>query len=166
MLQEARPDYVIHLAALSYVARNDSTGFYAVNTVGTTNLLEAIVTAKLNLRRVVIASSANVYGNATVEPITEATPPAPVNHYAASKLAMEVMVRTYADRFPIVLTRPFNYTGVGQTETFWYRSWWLILRSAGPMWNWATSTLCAIFPTYDRWLTRTCACSRRTCRTG
>jgi len=118
VLNEARPDYVIHLAALSFVGLNDASGFYAVNAVGTTNLLEAIVAAKLNPLRVVIASSANVYGNATVEPITEATPAAPVNHYATSKLAMEAMVRTYADRLPIVMTRPFNYTGVGQAGSF------------------------------------------------
>jgi nucleoside-diphosphate-sugar epimerase len=53
-----------------------------------------------------------------VEPIAETISPAPVNHYAASKLAMEAMVRTYADRLPIVMTRPFNYTGVGQSVNF------------------------------------------------
>lgn len=118
VLDETRPDYVIHLAALSFVGHSDATAFYAVNAVGTTNLLEALATSKLKARRVVIASSANVYGNATVEPIAEATPPAPVNHYAASKLAMEMMVRTYTDRLPIVMTRPFNYTGVGQSMNF------------------------------------------------
>jgi nucleoside-diphosphate-sugar epimerase len=118
VLDEARPDYVIHLAALSFVGHSDATAFYAVNAVGTANLLEALAASKLNPRRVVIASSANVYGNAKVEPITEATAPEPVNHYAASKLAMEAMARTYADRLPIVMTRPFNYTGVGQTVNF------------------------------------------------
>jgi GDP-6-deoxy-D-talose 4-dehydrogenase len=118
VVNEARPDYVIHLAALSFVGFNDASGFYAVNAVGTTNLLEALAASKVNPRRVVIASSANVYGNATVEPIAETTPPAPVNHYAASKLAMEMMVRTYGDRLPIVMTRPFNYTGVGQSVNF------------------------------------------------
>jgi GDP-6-deoxy-D-talose 4-dehydrogenase len=118
VLDETRPDYVIHLAALSFVGHSDATAFYAVNVVGTTNLLEALAASKLQPRRVVIASSANVYGNAKVEPITEATPPAPVNHYAASKLAMELMVRTYTDRLPIVMARPFNYTGVGQSINF------------------------------------------------
>jgi len=118
VVNEARPDYVIHLAALSFVGLNDASGFYAVNAVGTTNLLEALAASKVNPRRVVIASSANVYGNATVEPIAETTPPAPVNHYAASKLAMEMMVRTYGDRLSIVMTRPFNYTGVGQSVNF------------------------------------------------
>jgi nucleoside-diphosphate-sugar epimerase len=31
---------------------------------------------------------------------------------------MEHMVRTWFDRLPIVMTRPFNYTGIGQDEKF------------------------------------------------
>lgn len=118
VLSAVRPDAVVHLAARSFVGDSDAMGFYAVNTVGTVNLLDALIAARLDLARVVVASSANVYGNATVEPITESTPAAPVNHYAASKLAMEAMVRSYADRLPIVVTRPFNYTGVGQGVQF------------------------------------------------
>ncbi len=118
VLSSVRPDAVVHLAARSFVADSDATGFYAVNTVGTVNLLDALIAARLDLDRVVIASSANVYGNATVEPIPESTPAAPVNHYAASKLAMEAMVHSYAAHLPIVMTRPFNYTGVGQGVQF------------------------------------------------
>jgi len=118
VIAEARPDYVIHLAALSFVALEDSTGFYRVNTVGTTNLLDALLADRRPLRRVILASSANVYGNATDDPITEGTAPAPVNHYAASKLAMEHMAATYADRLPLTITRPFNYTGAGQARHF------------------------------------------------
>lgn len=117
-LETARPEAVVHLAARSFVGDRDAAGFYAVNAVGTTNLLDAIVRSGRVPQRIVIASSANIYGNAVVEPITEATPPAPVNHYAASKLAMEVLVRSYADRLPVVVTRPFNYTGVGQGAHF------------------------------------------------
>ncbi|MEZ5701534.1 MAG: NAD-dependent epimerase/dehydratase family protein [Burkholderiaceae bacterium] len=50
-------------------------------------------------------------------PFSEAQMPAPVNHYATSKLAMELMARTFADRLPIVITRPFNYTGPSQAES-------------------------------------------------
>lgn len=118
VMEKVRPDYLVHLAAISFVQHADADAFYRVNVIGTINLLQAMADAKLTPRRVLIASSANVYGNATAGVITESQPPQPVNHYAVSKLAMEFMVKTWCDRLPIVLTRPFNYTGVGQEPHF------------------------------------------------
>ena len=79
VLRETAPQYLIHLAAVSFVAHDDPGEFYAVNTIGATHLLDAVVASGLSLRRLVVASSANVYGNATVEPITETTAAAPAN---------------------------------------------------------------------------------------
>jgi GDP-6-deoxy-D-talose 4-dehydrogenase len=68
--------------------------------------------------RVLLASSANVYGNCELSPISEKQTPAPLNHYAMSKLAMEHLALTYVDRLPLFFVRPFNYTGPGQVESF------------------------------------------------
>ena len=118
VMEKVRPDYLVHLAAISFVQHADADAFYRVNVIGTINLLQALADAQLAPRRVLIASSANVYGNATAGVISESQPPQPVNHYAVSKLAMEFMVKTWSDRLPIVITRPFNYTGVGQEPHF------------------------------------------------
>ncbi|WP_025098887.1 NAD-dependent epimerase/dehydratase family protein [Burkholderia sp. A1] len=115
---EARPDAVIHLAALAHVADNDPSDLYLVNVVGTRNLLAALDTLDARPRCVLLASSANIYGNARVESIDESVPPDPANDYAVSKLAMEYAARLWSERLPIVIARPFNYTGVGQRENF------------------------------------------------
>lgn len=115
---QVRPTHVVHLAALAFVGHGDARAFYDVNLFGTLNLLEALAALEAPPQKVLIASSANVYGTPGVEVIDEGVCPAPVNHYACSKLAMEHMVRTWFDRLPIVLTRPFNYTGVGQDAKF------------------------------------------------
>lgn len=117
-MQVVRPDYLIHLAAISFVQHADAEAFYRVNVIGTLNLLQALADCGITPRRVLIASSANVYGNAAEGVLAETQPPAPVNHYAMSKLAMEYLVRPWCERLPIVITRPFNYTGIGQAPHF------------------------------------------------
>lgn len=113
-----KPDYVVHLAAISAVTHQDPLGMYRVNVFGTTHLLQALSKLSVIPRKVILASSANVYGNVLQSPISEAICPAPVNHYAMTKLAMEHMGKTYQDKLPIIITRPFNYTGKGHDERF------------------------------------------------
>jgi nucleoside-diphosphate-sugar epimerase len=117
---EANPvDYVIHLAAISFVGHENPEEFYQVNTLGTDNLLQALKGSQQPIKKIVIASSANVYGMPeNKDKISEESCPQPVNHYACSKLAMEHMVRTHFSDLPIMITRPFNYTGVGQDTRF------------------------------------------------
>ncbi|MBU2836585.1 NAD-dependent epimerase/dehydratase family protein [Acidithiobacillus thiooxidans] len=113
-----QPTHVVHLAGLAFVGHGDAQSFYTVNLFGTLHLLEALSTLKIPPHRILLASSANVYGTPAVEVIDESICPAPVNHYACSKLAMEHMAHTWLDKLPIVITRPFNYTGVGQDDQF------------------------------------------------
>src|SRR3974390_2344033 len=115
---QARPSVVVHLAAVTFVAHGDPEDFYRVNVLGTLNLLQALTKLRQAPVMVIIASSANVYGTPDVGMLEESMCPAPVNHYANSKLAMEHMVRTWFNRLPIVITRPFNYTGPGQADHF------------------------------------------------
>lgn len=112
------PDVVVHLAAVAFVGHGDVDAFYRVNLLGTRNLLQALVDASGRPDAILLASSANVYGNASEGMLDETVPPAPTNDYAVSKLAMEYMARLYADKLPLIITRPFNYTGVGQHENF------------------------------------------------
>ncbi|HEY8047708.1 MAG TPA: GDP-mannose 4,6-dehydratase [Ramlibacter sp.] len=118
---ETRPleaDAAVHLAAISFVGHADARAFYDVNLFGTLNLLGALSKAGRPLQRILLASSANVYGNSPHSPIAESEPPAPVNHYAMSKLAMEMMARSHFPQLPVVIARPFNYTGPGQPVEF------------------------------------------------
>lgn len=111
-------DAVVHLAAIAFVAHADDKAFYDVNLFGTLNLLRALQGRPQPLKKVLLASSANIYGNCRQSPIAETQPPAPVNHYAMSKLAMEHLGRAHGAGLPLVFVRPFNYTGPGQPPHF------------------------------------------------
>ncbi|SDG22825.1 MULTISPECIES: GDP-mannose 4,6-dehydratase [unclassified Duganella] len=118
VIREVQPDVVAHLAAIAFVAHGDVEQIYRVNVVGTRNLLEALAAAEKKPSAVLLASSANIYGNTDVGVIDESVPAAPANDYAVSKLSMEYMARLWQDKLPLIFVRPFNYTGVGQAENF------------------------------------------------
>ncbi|WP_368562549.1 GDP-mannose 4,6-dehydratase [Pseudoxanthomonas sp. UTMC 1351] len=116
-LTDIDPDVVIHLAAVSFVGHSDIEEMYRVNIIGTRNLLKALAEKKTGPSRVILAGTANIYGN--VEGIIgEDATPSPQNDYAVSKLAMESMAKLWANDLNITVVRPFNYTGVGQSERF------------------------------------------------
>ena len=118
VVQQVRPDVVAHLAAIAFVGHGDVEQVYRVNVAGTRNLLEALAGLQQKPSAVLLASSANIYGNTDVGVIGEDVPAAPANDYAVSKLSMEYMARLWQDKLPLIVARPFNYTGVGQHENF------------------------------------------------
>jgi nucleoside-diphosphate-sugar epimerase len=118
VLKIVEPDYFIHLSGISFAAHGNSEEFYKVNTIGTTNILDAFVELELNPKKIVLASSATIYGNQGLEVLDESLCPKPANHYGASKYAMEALASGYFAKLPIIITRPFNYTGVGQADNF------------------------------------------------
>ena len=118
LLEEVQPEAIIHLAAQAFVAADDVDAMYCTNLLGTRHLLQAAAEVVQTPPFVLLASSANVYGNAGDTVIRESQPAIPANDYAVGKLAMEHMARLWMDRLPIAITRPFNYTGVGQSPRF------------------------------------------------
>lgn len=114
-----KPDAVLHLAGIAYVGHGNPADFYHVNLIGTLHLLQALEGAGSITGPVVLASSANIYGNAYQKSaIKESFTPHPVNDYAMSKLAMEEMASLWQKRLPVTIVRPFNYTGAGQSSAF------------------------------------------------
>lgn len=117
-IEQIRPDCVAHLAGISFVASKDKEAFYKVHALGSSNLLSALVKLPKKPSKVLLASSATVYGNAAITPTPETYPLSPIDHYAMSKVAMEEMAKTFFDQLPIIIARPFNYTGPGQHDNF------------------------------------------------
>ena len=117
MIAETPFDRLIHLAALAFVANSDWEAIYKVNQLGTFHLLDAVARHRPGTR-CVLASSAQVYGPGAEGLVPEDAMPHPANHYAVSKLAMEMGAARWTDTLDIVVARPFNYTGVGQETRY------------------------------------------------
>lgn len=112
----ARPDVVVHLAgqAVPTLAARDPVGAVRVNVLGTSAVLTAVEDHPGI--RVVLASSAEVYGAPARTPVDEDTPVRPNNPYAATKVAAEALAREVGDRKDraVVILRPTNQIGARQ----------------------------------------------------
>ena len=108
-------DWILHHAAMISVpgSIDDPTGCYAINVAGTLSVLEAAKQA--GVKRVILASSAAVYGDST-NPVQEDAHKKPLSPYAASKLAMEQAALMYKEVFDLntVCLRYFNVYGPRQ----------------------------------------------------
>lgn len=113
-----KPQAVIHLAGISNARHSIVEDFYNVNLIGSRNLLSVISNNCPDISCVVLASTAHVYASEDGGILSESSLIKPGNDYAVSKYAMEMMAGLWMNKLPIVITRPFNYTGVGQPEEF------------------------------------------------
>ncbi len=109
-------EYVFHEAAIASVTKsvNDPVGTARVNYGGTINVLEAA--RKHDIRRVVFAGSAAVYGDEPTLPKHESMPANPIAPYGVDKLASELMGHFYARTLGVefVSLRYFNVFGQRQ----------------------------------------------------
>lgn len=116
VLSVARPDAVIHLAAQAVptLAAKDPVSAVRINVLGTATLLSAL-DAHPDVR-LVMASSADVYGAPDSTLVDERAPLRPANVYAATKVASEALVREFGDRRGVATTvlRPANQIGPRQ----------------------------------------------------
>lgn len=113
-----KPTSVIHLAAIASPVYGNVAELYDINVHGSENLLDVLRDTCSKGTRVILTSTAGVYGNSGKEFITEDTPYNPQNHYSFSKMVMEYMSKAYQDALDIKIVRPFNMIGAGQNETF------------------------------------------------
>jgi UDP-glucose 4-epimerase len=110
-------DAVLHFAALSLVAESVERPerYWSNNVGGTRNLLDAM--RGHGVRRLVFSSTAATYGEPDTVPITEDAPPAPVNAYGASKLAVDLMIRDECRAHGLAASslRYFNVAGASRS---------------------------------------------------
>lgn len=122
MITHHRPEVIYHLAGRSDVGASwrDPIGTFEANANGTLHVLEAARAA--GVRRVLLVSSADVYGPVTEAdlPLDEASPVRPTSPYAASKLAAEqVALQAWLGHgLETIRVRAFNHIGPGQRPNF------------------------------------------------
>jgi GDP-4-dehydro-6-deoxy-D-mannose reductase len=121
-IERQRPDIVVHLAAVAAVTASvkDPRLAWRVNLDGTLNVVLAMQ-AQAPSAHLLFVSSAEVYGDSlnTAQPVNENALLHPVNPYAASKAAADILVRqSAATGLSATVVRPFNHTGPGQSEAF------------------------------------------------
>ena len=113
-------DFVIHLSAkidiLESITNPEITN--KANVQGTINILKAC--AKNNIQNIIAASSAAIYGNPKIIPVTEDSVPNPVSPYGADKLSMEFYLRAFSNMYNLntISLRFFNVYGKGQSNAY------------------------------------------------
>jgi GDP-4-dehydro-6-deoxy-D-mannose reductase len=115
-LAGSQADAIVHLAGMAVptLASADPVSAVRINVLGTAAVLAAL--ERRPKTRLVVASSADVYGAPDRIPVSEDAPLRPTNVYAATKVAAEALARELAPRHgaPVVILRPANQNGPRQ----------------------------------------------------
>ncbi|MCL4418672.1 GDP-mannose 4,6-dehydratase [Patescibacteria group bacterium] len=128
IIKKLKPDWIFHLAAMSFVSPSwdHPTHYMNVNYNGTVNLLEAVRQARLPTR-ILLAGSAEEYGEVDEKdiPIVDKTLLQPVNPYAVSKIAQDLIGFVFYKSYGlnVIRTRAFNHEGPRRDNVFgisWY----------------------------------------------
>lgn len=124
LIKKVKPDIIYHLAAFASAASSfKSPNETVINNISSQiNILEAVRKNNLSKCRMLIISSAEIYGYVRQEdlPIDEETPFNPANPYAVSKLTQDFLGKQYFLSYEsqIIRARPFNHIGPGQSPNF------------------------------------------------
>lgn len=126
VVHAARPDFVVHLAAISHVptATSDPGMAWEVNVTATARLLHHLGQARVDGAvdpTILLVGSAEQYGSRlSAAPVTEDAEQAPRTVYAATKAAQEILGRQLwrSTGLSVLFARSFNHSGRGQPPNF------------------------------------------------
>jgi GDP-4-dehydro-6-deoxy-D-mannose reductase len=123
LLGKIQPDFVINLAAITTLKESvdDPVGTYRINFLGVLNILMSLKKNNF-LGKFLFVSSSEVYGLLSDSdlPVSEDHPLRPQSPYAVAKIASEALCYQWSklENFSIIVARPFNHIGPGQSPRF------------------------------------------------
>ena len=113
-------DYVVHAAGVTKC--NDDADFFKVNTLGTKNLVNALLKTAMPLKRFVYMSSLSVFGAIHEQmpyvDISNDDTPQPNTAYGRSKLQAEQFLESVAGKLPYIILRPTGVYGPREKDYF------------------------------------------------
>lgn len=124
VIEKIRPDEIYHLAALASPSQSfkEPSKTITTNILGQLNVLESVKQIGLYNTKVLVVSSAEVYGDADEKdlPMSEDTPLKPLSPYAVSKIAQDFLGYQYyrSHEIKTVIVRPFNTIGPNQLPIY------------------------------------------------
>lgn len=117
ILQKIEPEYIFIMSGISSTVSIINSYYYNLLSM-ISNIFESLSHLSITPKKIVIPSSSHVYGENNIKLLNENLKPKPNTDYALSKFFVEQLSKNWFNKFPIILTRPFNYTGVGQNINF------------------------------------------------